>query len=50
MATGREMDVRGIAGQEHPAAAVTIGLPGGIAVVGDPPRAVHTEIGAGEFE
>jgi hypothetical protein len=45
---GRRVDVRGVAGQQHPAGPVPFGQPGGVAEAGDPARRVHAEVGAGE--
>ncbi|MBB3724643.1 hypothetical protein FHR33_000503 [Nonomuraea dietziae] len=42
------MDVRRIAGQEHPPDAITFGQPGGIPEAGQPARGVHAEIGSGD--
>ena len=45
----RRMNVRGIAGQQHPADAVALGEPGGIAEAGQPARRVRPEIRPGQF-
>ena len=44
----RRVDVRRVAGQQHPAGPVALGQPGGVAEAGDPARGVHAEVGAGE--
>jgi hypothetical protein len=46
-ADGR-VDVRCVAGQQHPADPVALGLPGGVAEPGQPARRVHAEVGARE--
>jgi hypothetical protein len=42
------MDVRRIAGQQHPPDPIPLGQPGGIAEAGQPARGLHTEIGSGD--
>ena len=42
------MDVRRIAGQQHPPDPITFGQPGGIPEAGQPARGVHAEIGSGD--
>jgi hypothetical protein len=44
----RRVDVRRVAGQQHPAGPVALGQPAGVAEAGQPARCVHAEVGAGE--
>ncbi len=43
---GRRVDVRRVAGQQHPAGPVALGQAGGVAEAGQPARRVHAEVGA----
>ncbi len=43
---GRRVDVRGVAGQQHPAGPVALGLPRRVAETGEPVRRVRAEVGA----
>ena len=38
LAAGRRVDVRRVAGQQHPADPVALGQPGGVAEAGEPAR------------
>lgn len=42
------MDVRRVAGQQHPPDPIALGQPGGIAEAGQPAWGVHAEVGAGD--
>ena len=45
----RRVDVRRVAGEQHPADPVALGQPGGVAEPGGPARRVRAEVGAGEL-
>jgi hypothetical protein len=49
LAARREVDVRGVPGEEDPAVPVALGLTGRVAVPGEPARRVHPEVGAGDL-
>ncbi len=46
---GRQMDVTGVPGQQHPARPVPLGLPGGVRQPGQPPHVVHPQVAAGDL-
>ena len=48
LSAGGWMDVRRIAGQQHPPDPIALGQPGGIPEAGHPARGVHAEIGSGD--
>ena len=48
LSAGGRMDVRRIAGQQHPPDPIALGQPGGIAEAGHPARGVHAEVGPGD--
>ena len=50
LATGREVDVRGITGEEESPDAVTLRLPRRVAELGNRAGAVHTEVSARDLD